>query len=179
MEDGKTYIKNRETGRYEEVKVQDSFNLPDRLIILGKGSIAGKPFTSIKTKEYIPGYDGEVVWTVGTHPIKDADGYLCLHGEDDHGKPINCIADNLELEAANSPLLNNSVAILLLCALTRKMKEVRIAGAPMKLGSEYSEQRESLFQVMGYVKAYGVSVRWDDDVEYNNYYSEKVGIKYV
>lgn len=150
-----------------------------KLIILGKGPVAGLPYNRIRHKCDIPGYDGHTVWTVGTHHIDDADGYICLHGENrDRELPL---LEDAQAYGNLGILINNSISVMLLLACMQydDFTEVRIAGCPLLVGSEYTEQRESLFMVMGYLRAIrNVKITWDHDVPYNNYYSTYLGVRY-
>lgn len=151
-----------------------------RLIILGKGPVCHKPMHQILSKEDLPGYSGEDVWTVATHYINDADAYICMHYE--RKEPaLDVSLQHVRKAAKSGILINNSVSIMLITAAAEcGYQEIRIAGCPMLVGSEYTEQRESIFMVMGWLKAlYGTKITWDHDIEdYNNYYTDYLGVKY-
>lgn len=151
-----------------------------KLIILGKGPVCHKPMHQILSKEEIPGYDGEDVWTVATHCIGNADKYACMHYERKEPE-LDVSLQHVRKAVKNRILINNSVSVMLLTAVAEYgYQSVRIAGCPMLVGSEYTQQRESLFMMIGWLKAlYGAEITWDNDIEkYDNYYTEYLGVKY-
>lgn len=156
------------------------FKLDEDLLILGKGSVCGKTSLSIKTKQDIPGYDGEIVWTVASHSISDADGYLALHNEDLGDRPEikkSWVHYSLCGPCTKGVLVNNSISALILHGASVGFKKIRIAGCPMAIRTEYEEQRESMFMAMGYAKSLGVEVTWDNDnADYVNYYTKALAV---
>lgn len=129
------------------------------LILLGKAidTIAKPPDTE--------------VWTLGTHPYKEADKYYELHGlpTPDETKTVRQFESWVYSESKKNGIPLNCTIIGMLILGAQVFKHIEIIGSPLEANEEYLKQRTALAYAVGFYRGRGVDVVWHELPENEEY----------
>jgi len=114
---------------------------------------------------------GAEVWSVGITKLEQCNRYYELHGLESKAPKFTYRDVPLSKIHALGLPLKNTVCVMLACAIVEnRHKNIKLLATPLMASSERIAERPSVAFLVGYAKALGFNIFWEDGININGIY---------